>query len=201
MITTLGKYISNNLSCKVRQSNYFPILTDKAADISNKELSVVIRFVDSGKNIREEFVGFYMREGGTAGVAIKEHILQASADLRGYQWMIAEDSVMMDGTGNMAERLSGASSLIRQAHEKAIYVHCMNHRLNLCVADTCSLALVSTMMNVVRALSVFFNNSPKRQQCLIAKIRELLLNNNHHVLIDVCRTRWISRIKRYGQDC
>ena len=70
----------------------------------------------------------------------------------------------------------------------------MNHRLNLCVADTCSLALVSTMMNVVRALSDFFNNSPKRQQCLIAKIRELLLNNNHRVLIDVCRTRWISRI-------
>ena len=70
----------------------------------------------------------------------------------------------------------------------------MNHRLNLCVADTCSLALVSTMMNVVRALSDFFKNSPKRQQCLIDKIRELLLNNNHRVLIDVCRTRWISRI-------
>ena len=52
MITTLGKYISNNLSREVRESNYFPILADEAADISNKEhLSVVIRFVDSGKNI------------------------------------------------------------------------------------------------------------------------------------------------------
>ena len=96
MITTLGKYISNNLSREVRESNYFTILADKAADISNKEhLAVVIRFVDSGKNIHEEFVGFYLCEGGTAGVAIKEHILQASADLGGYQWMIAEDSVMM----------------------------------------------------------------------------------------------------------
>ena len=99
-----------------------------------------------------------------------------------------------DGAGNMAGRLSEASSLIPQAHEKAIYVHCMNHRLNLCVADTCSLALVSTMMNVVRALSDFFNNSPKRHQCLIAKTKEILPNNNHRVLIDVCRTRWISGI-------
>ena len=40
-----------------------------------------------------------------------------------------------DGAGNMAGRLSGASSLIRKAHEKDIYVHCMNHHLNLCVAD------------------------------------------------------------------
>lgn len=82
MITTLGKYISNNLSCKVRESKYFSILADEAADISNKEhLSVVIRFVDSEKNIREEFVGFYLCEGGTAGVAIKKLILQASGDL------------------------------------------------------------------------------------------------------------------------
>ena len=193
MITTLAKYISNNLSREVRESKYFSILTDEAADISNKEhLSVVVRFVDSEKNIREEFVGFYLCEGGTAGVAIKELILQASADLG----LSMDDcrGQCYDGAGNMAGRLSGVSSLIRQAHEKAIYVHCMNHRLNLCVADTCSLALLSTMMNVVRALSDLFNNSPKRQQCLIAKIRELLPNNNHRVLIEVCRTRWISRI-------
>ena len=59
MITTVGKCISNNLSREVRESKYLSILADEAADISNKEhLSVVIRFVDSEKNIREEFVGF-----------------------------------------------------------------------------------------------------------------------------------------------
>ena len=126
---------------------------------------MVIRFVDSGKNIREEFVGFYFCEGGTAGVAIKELILQASADLDLGLSMDDCRGQCYDGAGNMAGRLSGASSLIRQAHEKAIHVHRMNHRLNLCVADTCSLPLVSTMMNVMRALSDFFNNSPKRQQC------------------------------------
>ena len=49
-------------------------------------------------------------------------------------------------------------------------------------------------MTVVRKLSEFFSNSPKRQQCLLSKIKELLPDNNHYVLIDVCRTRWISRI-------
>lgn len=71
---------------------------------------------------------------------------------------------------------------------------CMNHRLNLCVADTCSSTLVRNMMGVVKKLSDFFSNSPKRQDYLIKKIEALLPGSNHHILIDVCRTRWIARI-------
>ena len=70
----------------------------------------------------------------------------------------------------------------------------MNHRLNLCVADTCQLALVRNMMDVVRKLSEFFDNSPKRQQHLISKIRVMMPAANHFVLVNVCRTRWIERI-------
>ena len=99
-----------------------------------------------------------------------------------------------DGAGNMSGRLNGASSLIRAEHDKAIYVHCMNHRLNLCVADTCQLPLVRNMMDVVRKLSEFFDNSPKRQQHLISKIRVMMPAANHFVLVNVCRTRWIERI-------
>ena len=61
-----------------------------------------------------------------------------------------------DGAGNMAGRYVGASTLIQNQFPKAIYVHCMNHRLNLCVADTCSLTMVQNMMDTVRKLSDFF---------------------------------------------
>ena len=48
----------NNLPQETRDSKYFSIMSDKAADISNKEnLSVVFRFLDSTKTVREEFVG------------------------------------------------------------------------------------------------------------------------------------------------
>ena len=99
-----------------------------------------------------------------------------------------------DGAGNMAGRLNTASSLIARENEKAIYVHCMSHQLNLCIADSCSLQLVRNMMGTVRKLSEFFNNSPKRQQHLVEQIKKLLPDNNHRVLIDVCRTRWVARI-------
>ena len=69
----------------------------------------------------------------------------------------------------------------------------MNHRLNLCVADTCQLPLVRNMMDIVRKPSEFFDNSPKRQQHLSSKIRALIPAANHFFLVNVCRTRWIQR--------
>ena len=192
MITTVGAIIVNNLSQEMRDSKYFSIMSDEAADISNKEnLSVVIRFLDSTKTVREEFVGFYLCEDGTTGAAIKDLIIGAVADLG----LSMDDcrGQCYDGAGNMSGRLNGASSLIRAEHDKAIYVHCMNHRLNLCVADTCQLPLVRNMMDVVRKIPEFFDNSPKRQQHLISKIRLLMPAANHFVLVNVCRTRWIER--------
>lgn len=44
-------------------------------------------------------------------------------------------------------------------------------------------------MGTVRKLSEFFNNSPKRQNHLVVKIKELLADSNHRILIDFCRTR------------
>lgn len=82
MITTVGAIIVNNLSQEIRKSKYFSIMSDEAADVSNKEnLSVVIRFLDSTKTVREGFVGFYLCEDGTTGAAFKDLIIGAVADL------------------------------------------------------------------------------------------------------------------------
>ena len=64
MITTVGAIIVNNLrSQEIRDSKYFSIMSDEAADISNKEnLSVVIRFLDSTKTVREEYVRMEQQE-------------------------------------------------------------------------------------------------------------------------------------------
>ena len=65
MITTVGAVIVNNLSQEIRDRKYFSIISDEAADISNNEnLSVVIRFLDLTKTVREELVGFYLCEDG-----------------------------------------------------------------------------------------------------------------------------------------
>ena len=188
IIETVGNYISSKIIAEVKQTRMFSVMADGAADTSNKEnLSLVLRYVDSSKNIREEFVGFRLCGDETIGNAIRVLIINLVRDLgltmdncRGQSY---------DGAGNMAGRYVGASTLIQHQFPKAIYVHCMNHRFNLCVADTCSLAMVQDMMGTVRKLSEFFRNSPKRQNHLVVKIKELLADSNHRILIDFCRTR------------
>ena len=51
------------------------------------------------------------------------------------------------------------------------------------------------MMGTVRAVSDFFNNSPKRQEALSDTIKEVLPREKHKKLLDVCRTRWVARIE------
>jgi len=83
MITTVGMCIINNLSREIRDSKYFSVVADEAADASNKEnLSIVIRFVDRNQTIREEFVGFliYVKKG-QPDEPPKDLILNAVADL------------------------------------------------------------------------------------------------------------------------
>ena len=47
-------------------SKCFSIMSDEAADASNREnLSVVIRFLDWTKTVIQKFVGFYFCEDGT----------------------------------------------------------------------------------------------------------------------------------------
>ena len=124
MITTVGAIILNNLSQEIRNSKYFSFMSDEAADISNKENpSVVIRFLDSTKTVREEFVGFYFCEDVTTGAAIKDLIIGAVVELG----LSMDDcrGQCYDGAGNMSGRLNGVSSLLRAEHDMAIYVHSM----------------------------------------------------------------------------
>ncbi|XP_047137503.1 52 kDa repressor of the inhibitor of the protein kinase-like [Hydra vulgaris] len=99
-----------------------------------------------------------------------------------------------DGAGNMAGHLCGVAALILKDFPKAPYIHCFSHQLNLCVAKACAIPSFRDMMNHVRFISDFFNNSPKRLEDLSTKISELCPTSSFQKTINVCRTRWIKRI-------
>ena len=139
-----------------------------------------MRYVDNSKIIRESFL------------AIKNEILKEIKDFcldinlcRGQGY---------DGAGAVACIYNGTAALIRSEYNKAIFVHCSNHRLNLCVAASCSIQIVREMMDNCKSIADFFNLSPKQQEYLIENIKTYLPDSNRFVLKDVCRTRWIERI-------
>ena len=68
IIKCIGQVISENLIKEIKESRYYTIIADEAADSSHKEqLSLVLRFVDSGMNVREEFICFLHCKWGLSG--------------------------------------------------------------------------------------------------------------------------------------
>ena len=152
---------------------FFPVLADEAQDCSNKEqMSITVRFVDKDKEIREEFFRFMLCDSGVSGEALAKVITDSVKEI-GLDMKDCREQGY-DGAGNMAVKCADAAAKIRSEYPLAIYMHCAFHKLNLCVASSCSVQMVKNMMDAVRVISDFFNNSPKRQTALEKKIEDLL---------------------------
>ena len=93
----------------------------------------------------------------------------------------------------MAGEKSGVSCRILKLNDKALYVHCFNHRLNLVIAKSCNIQKVRNLMGIIKEISYFFNLLPKREQFL-KDVKKLFDVGTKEKLIDVYLTRWVARI-------
>ena len=156
-------------------------------------MPLVLRFVDSSNVIKEEFIKFIHCKDGTTGAALAE-VLKSEIkelglepnDCRGQGY---------DGAENMAGKYNGAAALIKNDYPLALYVHCSCHRLNLCVASSCKIMRIKNMMSDVKAVSDFFNFSPKRAAALKTNLALTLPRERHTKIVDPCRTRWLERLE------
>ena len=98
-----------------------------------------------------------------------------------------------NGAGNMAGKKSGISSRILKLNNKASYVHCFNHRLNLVIAKSCNIQKVRHLMGIIKEISYFFNLLSKREQFL-KDVKKLFDVGTKEKLFDVYLTRWVARI-------
>ena len=180
---------------KSKQRRFFSILADEVTDCANLEqISIVIRFVDSEKQIREEFLGFITVERIT-GEALATALLS---------WLQAHDLDVSlcrgqgyDGASNMSASTRGVQARIREASPLALYTHCQSHQLNLCIVKVCSIPKIRNASGVISEIAKFFNYSPKRQHFFEHVIESETPTANKKKLKDLCRTRWVQRIDSY----
>ncbi|XP_065658916.1 52 kDa repressor of the inhibitor of the protein kinase-like [Hydra vulgaris] len=169
------------------------IIADEASDSNNKEqLSLVIRFVDSKFNIREEFISFLHCTNGVTGQGLISVLLKSISDFlldimncRGQSY---------DGAGTMSGHTKGLSSRVLNLNEKAIYVHCYSHRLNFAICASCNVQYVKNLRAHVKDVSYYFNLSPTRQQNLEEHIERTAPVASKKKLKDVCGTRWVEKV-------
>ena len=68
-----------------------------------------------------------------------------------------------DGASNMSGIRNGVQALFKQEENKAIYVHCLAHNLNLCLQDVSrKCKILRNTMDFIHDLVQLIKFSPKR---------------------------------------
>ena len=197
LIESCGSLIVSEIVSEIKSNKFFTIIADEAMDASGKEqLSLTFRYIDSNFEIKEDFIGFFHLKDGLTGEALANTIslkideLGLSLDdCRGQGY---------DGAGSVAGHKNGCSAHILRRNRKALYTHCFSHRLNLAVSKACKITSVDNMMASIQGISDFFRLSEQRQLAFQKFVLQYAPDSSRRKLQDVCRTRWVERIKDLG---
>lgn len=61
-----------------------------------------------------------------------------------------------DGGSNMSGRKNGVQALILEDQPLAVYTHCFNHQLNLCIFRAREVQAIRNLVGIIGTVSVFF---------------------------------------------
>ena len=94
----------------MREAKWYTILCDEVTDVSSQEqLSIVLRFVDTNCNIREDFVDFVSVERITGEIIVsklKETLARYNLDLQDCRGQGYDGATNMSGASGVQGRLT-----------------------------------------------------------------------------------------------
>lgn len=134
ILKTMAHMILRDIASDIQKARWFSLIVDETTDTSIKEqVSIGLRYVNSEYDVSEDFIGFYEVSKTDSAVLVKtieDALLRLNLsmnDCRGQCY---------DGASNMAGHISGVQAQIRQKCQKALFLHCCAHSLNLAVQDS-----------------------------------------------------------------
>ena len=196
IIDVIGKtMIQKCIVEEVKRAQYYSIMIDEITSHNKELMPLCVRFVDSKRQIREEFLQF-SRLSRITGVAIAKQVCSDLTNLGLELKNIRGQGY--DGASNMSSARVGVQALIRHESPLAVYTHCSSHCLNLVICHSCSQPLIRNALDSMKATSLFFLNSPKRNGLLIEIVSANVIEaGRRQPLIDMCKTRWAERHSAY----
>lgn len=97
-----------------------------------------------------------------------------------------------DGASVMSGKHKGLQSIIKETYPHAVYIHCLAHRLNLVVVDSCSnISSATAFFNTLEALHVHF--SQPGHHANLKKIQDALGIKSSREIGTLSCTRWSCR--------
>lgn len=187
VINLLAAKVKKIIINDIKRAKYFSIIVDSTPDISHTDqLSFVIRYVNENGLPVERFLLFFPNPGhksenlaDTVLSVLKAHTIDIQ-DCRGQSY---------DNASNMSGIYSGLQARIKEINQKALYIPCAAHSLNLvgtCAASCCQEAC--SFFNLVQSIFNFFTASTKRWEKLMQ-----CQQTGSKTIKSLSETRWYAR--------
>ena len=101
LISLCDKYITDRIVDEIKVAKFFTILADEVVVSGKEQLALVIRFVDEGGVVREEFLKFIWCEERVSGVKLAEYILFSIKEFLHWIVEVKDMMVLLVCLGNM----------------------------------------------------------------------------------------------------
>jgi len=188
MMKIMALQILRQVCERIRDSGWYTIMADECTDVTNKEqFTICIRWVGEDMQDHEDFVGLYeiaKIDADSLVRAIKDTLVRMNVQITNCCGQC------YDGASNMSRSRNGVATQIAREENRALYVHCFGHVLNLAVADTVKQSKVcrdalETALEVTKLVKF----SPKRNAAF-DRIKSVEEHSFGGSIRSFCPTRW-----------
>nr|CAI5829018.1 unnamed protein product [Callosobruchus analis] len=160
IIDCIATYIDEYVEKEIKDCRFFSIQVDDSTDIGQKsQCSIIIRYVSLGGKLVERFLGFYDVSCSRTAETLFSLV---SSCLEVFDYKTKLVGQCFDGASVMAGHLNGLQAKIKEQAPQAVFVHCLAHRLNLVLQQSCnSISNCRIFFAHINGLPTFFRHSPK----------------------------------------
>lgn len=165
LIECISDYVCNQIKKEVNETDFFSLQIDDATDVGqNCQCSIIVRFVTSHGKLVERFLGFYDVSSDRTAQALFELIDSILGPLNYRNKLIGQ---CYDGASVMSGHINGLQKKVKDEVPQAIFIHCLAHRLNLVLQQSCnSISSCRIFFANLSGIPTFFHHSGKRNHIL-----------------------------------
>ncbi|XP_008183461.1 zinc finger MYM-type protein 1-like [Acyrthosiphon pisum] len=154
LIKLCAEDIRETIVKEIDKIDFFALMCDEARCYREEHLSICVRYTID-LDVYERFLCFV----DVSKRQTSNHIVTALFECFEKQKLTMSKIKIIaqsyDGASVMSGHLRGVQSRIKEHYPYAVYTHCMAHRLNLVVVDTCkTIKSVKHVFNVLEAIYV-----------------------------------------------
>ncbi|XP_043210530.1 zinc finger MYM-type protein 1-like isoform X2 [Amphibalanus amphitrite] len=206
LFEVMATMVQRDIAEEVKKSGWFSVIADGTTDVSRTEqFCVCLRHVDETLCAKEVFCGLYAApdtSGETLFKIIVDVMRRMAIDIGNLRGMC------FDGASNMSGALKGVQARLAQQQPKAVYVHCLNHSLDLALVEEAkAVPIIGDVMNIVRDVSTSLNTAKRRnmfeEHVILGDDSQSTGPGRSKKLLAICPTRWTVRSAAFRRflDC